>query len=112
MATQRRLSPLDVLVVSAWCGLAGGLLEVGTRVAYKILPSHRMYSMSRHFIWVGPLSNLLLFTGIGLFLALATKFWPRRGGWVVSRLVYFLAILPVLIVMTPETICGRRRSWL
>ena len=91
-----------MLVLSAWCGLAGGLLEVGTRVVCKILPSHRMYLMSRHFIWMAPLSNLLLFTGIGLFLALATKFWPRRGGWLFSRLVCFLAILPVLIVMGPR----------
>jgi arylsulfatase A-like enzyme len=102
MATQRRLSPLDVLVLSACCGLAGGLLEVGTRVVCKILPSHRMYSMSRHFIWVGPLSNLLLFTGIGLFLALATKVWPHRAGWLASRLVCSLAILPVLSVMSPK----------
>ena len=31
-----RLGPLDVLVLSAWCGLAGGLLEVGTSVVCKI----------------------------------------------------------------------------
>jgi arylsulfatase A-like enzyme len=100
MATQRRLSPLDVLVFSTWCGLAGGLLEVGMRVVCKILPGHRMYSMSRHFIWMAPLSSLLLFTGMGLFLALATMFWPRPGGWLFSRLVCFLAILPVLVVMS------------
>jgi hypothetical protein len=27
-----RLGPLDVLALSGWCGLAAGLLEVGTRV--------------------------------------------------------------------------------
>jgi arylsulfatase A-like enzyme len=101
-ATQRRLSPLDVLVLSAWCGLTGGLLEVAARLVCKILPSHRMYSLSRHFIWMTPLSNLLLFCGMGLFLALATKFCPRRGGWLFSRLVCFSAILPVLIVMNPR----------
>ena len=73
MATQHRLSPLDVLVLSVWSGLAGGLLEVGTRIVCKIIPHHRSYSMSRHFIWMAPLSNLLLFVGIGLFLALATQ---------------------------------------
>jgi hypothetical protein len=30
MATRRGLGPLDVLVLSVWCGLAGGLLEVAT----------------------------------------------------------------------------------
>ncbi len=103
MATQRRLGPLDVLVLSAWCGLAGGLLEVGTRVVCKSsVQATECTGMSRHFLWMAPLSNLLLFSGIGLFLALATKFWPRVGGWLFSRLVCFLAILPVLIVMSPR----------
>ena len=31
-ATQRRLASLDVLVLSLWCGLAAGLLEVGARI--------------------------------------------------------------------------------
>ena len=79
MAARPRISPLDVLVLSAWCGLAGGLLEVGTRVLCKILPSQRMYMMSRHFIWLAPLSNLLIFGAVGLVLALATKLWPARG---------------------------------
>ncbi len=102
MVTERRLSALDVLVLSAWCGLAGGLLEVVTRVVWKILPSHRMYLMSRHFIWLAPLSNLLLFTGIGLLLAVGTKLWPRRGGMLCSRLVCMLAIVSVLLVMNPR----------
>jgi arylsulfatase A-like enzyme len=106
MSTERRLGPLDVFVLSAWCGLAGGLLEVGTRVVWKILPSHRMYLMSRHFIWMAPLSNLLLFTGVGVLLALATKLWPCRGGMLFSRAVCFLAILPVLIVMSPRIYPG------
>ncbi len=102
MATQRRLSPLDVLVLSAWCGLAGGLLEVGARLVCKIILSDQMYAMNRHFVWMAPLSNLLLFSGMGLFLALATKFWPRRGAWLCSRLVGFLAIRPELIVLSPR----------
>ena len=31
----RRLDPLNVLILSAWCGLAGGLLEVGARVVCR-----------------------------------------------------------------------------
>ena len=99
---QRFLSALDMLVLSAWCGLAGGLLEVGTRVVCKLLPGHRMYMMSRHFLWMAPLSNLLLFTGLGFVLALAMKFWPRRGGWLFSRMVCALFILPVLSVTSPK----------
>jgi arylsulfatase A-like enzyme len=99
---RRGLGPLDVLVLSAWCGLAGGLLEVGTKVVCKVLPGHRMYELSRHFFWVAPLSNLLLLSAIGLVLAPATKLWPRRGGWLAARLVVFLAVLPVLFVTSPS----------
>ena len=102
MATRRKLGPLDVLILSAWCGLAGGLLEVAAIAFCKILPGHRMYGMNRHFLWMAPLSNLLLFAGIGLISAMATRFWPRRGGWLCSRLVCSLAVLPALILMSPK----------
>ena len=100
MVTPRKLGPLDVLVLSVWCGLAGGLLEVGTVVFCKLLPGHRMYGMSRHFLWMAPLSNLVLFAGIGLLLAVSTRFWPRHGGWFSSRLIGFLVVLPLLVVMS------------
>ncbi len=54
--------------------------------------------MSRHFVWLAPLSNLLLFSGAGLILALATWIRPHAGGWLCSRLVCFLAVLPLLMV--------------
>ena len=31
-AVRPGLRPLEVLILSAWCGLAGGLLEVGTTI--------------------------------------------------------------------------------
>ena len=101
-ATRRSLGPLDVFVLSAWCGLAGGLLEVGTIALCKILPGHRMYGMSRHFPWMAPLSNLLIFAALGLLLASMTRLWPRAGRWSSPRVACALAILPSLIVMGPK----------
>ena len=57
--------------------------------------------MSRHFVWLAPLSNLLLCSpdwdcswrwrrGSG----------PAFGGWLGPRLIGLLAILPVLIVIS------------
>ena len=64
------LAALDILVFAAWCGLAAGLLEVGTRVLCRAInPVHRLYLMSRHFVWLTPLVNLSLFLGLGLCLA-------------------------------------------
>jgi len=96
---QRRLGPLDVLVLSVWCGLAGGLLEVGARVLRKTIdPTNRLYGVSRHFVWLVPLTYLLLFSGIGAVLAVAAKRWPRRGGWLAPRLLCALAVLPMFMV--------------
>ena len=53
-------------MLSIWCGLAAGWLEVGTRVLCRsINPTNRLYLMSRHFVWLTPLTNLLLFSGCG-----------------------------------------------
>ena len=72
---KRRLGPVDVLVLSVWCGLAAGLLEVGTRVLCRAIdPTNRLYMMSRHFVWLVPLANLLVFFGLGLLLG-----GDRRG---------------------------------
>ena len=53
--------------MSAWCGLVAGLLEVGTIVVRKQVfdPDH-LYKMSRHFVWLIPLSNLCVFLTLGL----------------------------------------------
>ncbi len=78
LVTRPHLSPLDVLLLSPCGGLAGGLLEVGMKVLCRSIDStYRLYMMSRHFVWLAPLANLLLFSSLGLLLALATKFWPR-----------------------------------
>ncbi len=109
-ATAPRLLPLDLLVLSAWCGLASGLLEVGTRiVATSLSTNNRLHSMSRHFIWLVPLSELMLFSMMGLVLALVAKLRPRFGSWFGLRLISFLAILPVLMVSSPRIY---REAWL
>ncbi len=94
-----RLGSLDVFLLSVWCGLAAGWLEVATRVFCKKMGGAQpLYLMSRHFLWLGPLSNLLLFSGLGMGLAALTRAWPRFGGLVSPRLVCALALLPVALV--------------
>ncbi len=85
--SRRGTGALGVLLRAGWCGLAGGLLEVGARaLGAAVLPSGRLYSVSRHFVWAGPLSNLLLFVVIGLLLAVLTRVVPHIGGWLSPRL--------------------------
>jgi arylsulfatase A-like enzyme len=65
--------------------------------------------MSRHFVWLVPLANLLLFSGMGVLLALATKRWPRRGGSLSPRLLCAGALLPAFLVAGPQIHAG---AWL
>jgi arylsulfatase A-like enzyme len=106
----RGIGPLDVLVLSAWCGLAGGELEVAARIAYRALSStQRLYLMTRHFVWLVPLVNLALFLALGGLLVLARRVWPRQAGWWGPRMIIALAIFQVLFV------AGRRiypEAWL
>ena len=71
----RRAVRFPALIVSAWCGLVSGLLEVGTIVVRKHTfdPNH-LYEMSRHFVWLIPLTNLCL------FLVLGRRFETPRSG--------------------------------
>ena len=94
-----RLGFISLLLLSAWCGLVAGLLEVGTIVLRKQVfdPDH-LYRMSRHFVWLIPLTNLCVFLALGLLGCGVILVWPRRGRWLVTR---------GLAAMTALT----RRSW-
>jgi arylsulfatase A-like enzyme len=102
-APEDRLGPLDVLALSAGCGLAAGWLEVGARVLCRSLDAtNRLSLMSRYFVWLVPLSKLLVFAGMGVLLAVVTKLWPRRGGAISSRILCAAALLPPLWVAGPR----------
>ncbi len=64
--------------------------------------TNRLYLMSRHFVWLAPLANLLLFATVGGLLALATKLCPRLGSWISPRILLAAAVLPALLVAAPQ----------
>jgi arylsulfatase A-like enzyme len=98
-----RLGIGSLLLLSAWCGLVAGLLEVGTIVLRKqvIDPDH-LYKMSRHFVWLIPVSNLCVFLVLGFFGCGVILVWPRRGCWLVARIVCAFALLPTILVAIPR----------
>jgi arylsulfatase A-like enzyme len=100
---RHRIGAVDLFLLSAWCGLAAGLLEALVRVVCgSIEPIQRLYMVSRHFLWLGPLANLLLFLGMGLVLSVAVKLSPRAVGWLGPRLICAGATLPVLMAAVPQ----------
>jgi arylsulfatase A-like enzyme len=102
-ATQVWPGRLSFLLICAWCGVVAGLLEVGVIVVRKrAFDPDQLYKMSRHFVWLVPLSNL------GVFLALAVigggivVVWPGRGRIVFARILGALVLLPSLLVAFPR----------
>ena len=98
-----RLGIGSLLLLSAWCGLVAGLLEVGTIVLRKQVfdPDH-LYKMSRHFVWLIPVSNLCVFLALGLFGCGVILVWPRRGRWLFARVLCAMTLLPTILVAFPR----------
>jgi arylsulfatase A-like enzyme len=94
---------LSLLVLSAWCGIWAGLLEVATIVLRKhIFDPDRLYRMSRHFVWLIPLSNLGVFVALGLLGCGVILVSPRHGRRLFTRFLTAGAVLPTLLVAFPR----------
>ena len=79
---------LPILVLSAWCGLVAGLLEVGTIIWHKYASKLScFYWMSRHFVWLIPSLNLVIFLILGMGLSVLVWYSRRRGYWLATRLL-------------------------
>ncbi|GAC1473702.1 MAG: hypothetical protein NVSMB9_22800 [Isosphaeraceae bacterium] len=87
--------PVTLLLLSAWCGLFSGLLEVGSIVVRKrFVDGNQFYWTSRHFVWLVPLINLLIFLALGVAAWLLVLASPKRGRWLSSRFLCALTLLP------------------
>ncbi|MGP0063556.1 MAG: sulfatase [Isosphaeraceae bacterium] len=85
------------LILSAWCGLVSGLLDVGTLILRKqFFDLNRLYWMSHHFIWLIPLTNLGIFLVAGMVLFLLGRSGHHRARWIAPRLLAALTLLPPL----------------
>jgi arylsulfatase A-like enzyme len=105
----QRISPAGVLALSVWCGLIAGPLEVGAivlrKATYDVI---RLYWMSRHFVWLIPVTDLLVLLVVGLIMSLTVFLWPRSGSWLSMRVLCALTLLPALWAAFPQiyAICG------
>ena len=94
---------VSLLLLSAWCGLVAGLLEVGTIVLRKqVLDPDRLYKMSRHFVWMIPVSNVCVFVMLGAIGCGIVLIWASRGRWLVERFLWALVLLPSILVAFPR----------
>ena len=99
----RRISLGWVIVFATWCGLVAGLLEVAAFVVRKWCfdPNH-FYGMSRHFVWLIPVTNLLVFLIVGVCGWLCSRLWFLPEKWLFSTGIGTLTILPATLVAFPR----------
>ncbi len=76
------------VLFAAWCGLVAGLLEVGAIVVNRqAIDANHFYGMSRHFVWLIPVTNVCVFLATGLIGYPLCLAWPGRFGWLAARLM-------------------------
>jgi arylsulfatase A-like enzyme len=89
-----RLRAIHAVVLALWCGLIAGSLEVVALVVRKhTVDLNKFYWISRHFVWLIPLTDLLIFFTIGLGLAVLYQGWPRGTSWLGARLLCVLTLV-------------------
>jgi arylsulfatase A-like enzyme len=97
-----RPAPFSFLALALWCGLVSGLLEVGiTLVRKRLVDLNHLHWMSRHFVWLVPLTNLAIFLALGVVLSLVVR-WGRRGRWLAMRVLVALTLLPLFWASFPR----------
>ena len=98
-----RIGPASLLGLAAWCGTLAGLLEVATVVLRKrFFDMNHLLGMSRHFIWLVPLTDLLILLLVGMVGCLVVIVRPDVGRWAVSRTLCTFTLLPTLLVAFPQ----------
>jgi arylsulfatase A-like enzyme len=78
-----------LLLLAAWFGLAAGLLELALLSVRVLAFEKGFFLRSRHFLWMVPLSELLIFTSLGLVLVCLFV----AGRWKSDRLSIGILIL-------------------
>src|SRR4051794_26758519 len=92
-STPSRLGPVALLGLSAWSGMLAGLLEVAAFVARKrFFDTNQLLSMSRHFLWLVPLTDLLILLLAGLAGCLVVMLRPAGGRRAVARTLCVLTL--------------------
>ena len=79
-----RVGRFPALGLYAWCGLVSGLAEVATVIVHKrAFDPNQLYEMSRHFVWLIPLTNLCIFVWLGVTFRLLARAAGRAAwtGW-------------------------------
>lgn len=95
-----RLDLLGLFLTTVWFGFVTGWLELGLFLAKRLVNPHipmDLLRTNRHFAWMIPASNALIFGAVGLLMALLAWLLPGLARWLAWRLPIALAFMALLL---------------
>ncbi len=96
------LSPGMSLAVAVWAGLLTGAIELATLVIRNQITggvSLGFLQMNRHYHWMIPAADGLLFGAFGIAMSVGTWFRPRALTAALPRILVFLAAFSLLLLI-------------
>ena len=94
--------PASTLALALWFGAATGLIELALVLLHQgIFNTLTIETLrrNRHYVWMIPASNLLIFACLGLLIALAARLRPRRTSRLAVDPLGFAASLALLLLI-------------
>src|SRR4051812_12237604 len=79
-----------VFVTAIWLGLVIGIAELGMLLLWRHLNHAATIGslrLNRHYPWMVPASNVLIFGACGAVLEIVARAWPRVGTKVATYLL-------------------------
>ena len=90
---------LALIAAASWTGLVVGLVELGLFLARVQITQQGMTRKSPHILWMVPLTDLALFGGVGVLLAMLVWPIPRVGGRLSAWLLCILGLMTPLLAV-------------
>ncbi|WP_435017638.1 sulfatase [Tundrisphaera sp. TA3] len=91
-----------ILVTALWLGMVVGLAELGMLMLLQRWNSAQTIGslrLNRHYPWMVPMANVLIFGAFGLVLEALARIWPKVGGKVATLVLSFLALVALLLTV-------------
>ena len=88
------------LLTTLWFGFLAGWLELGLVLARGAIDPHvsqNLIRTNRHFAWMIPVSHVLIFSVVGLSVALLARFRPGLARWSALRLSIVMSLWTLLL---------------
>ena len=98
--TQTRLGGL--FLTALWFGLLAGWLELTLVLAQRAMNPHISVDAlrtNRHFVWMIPVADVLIFVVVGLGMHPLTKLGPRPARWLALRFPVGVSLLTLLLTI-------------